>query len=160
MSLPSWLKNAMGSPDLAKQQASPFDVQASPFDVQAGPINSVAQGIGIAQPYNGDPAMIQAALNSYPGAFTQQYIPDTKAFGNPIEAVARRITDRLIEKMPVTAAIKVFSIEVRFNGTVGTVMVIFDAHRRNPTPGEPLTLHLTDDFPTDADISRILLAMP
>lgn len=153
MSLPSWLRNTMGSPNPQGDRGQ-----------------TLQQAVGIApqQPFNGDSARRYSVLNaiqqagmlSGPSLHGAEYVDDLKAFGSPSDAIVRRVTDRLIDKVPLTAAIKVHRIEVRFSGGEGRVLVIFDAHRRNPTPGEPLSLPLTDDFPTDADISRILLAMP
>ncbi len=147
MSLPSWLKNTMGSPELAKQQ--------SQLNCQGG----VVQVAAAQQPFNVDP-LRKSLYGSPTTGRIADYVPEAQAFGSPLDAIAVRITNRLIEKMPLTAAAKIYSLEVRFAGGAGEVWIVFDAHRRDAAPISPLPLPLTDDFPTDADISRILLAMP
>lgn len=160
MSLPSWLKNGMGSPN-------------PQGDLGSAASQALGQALCIApqQPLNGYPGGAQQMahdLAAQSAMITGQsiygplneYTHETRAVGNPLDAIAVRMTNRLIDKMPVTAAAKISRLEVRMSGGVGEVLVVFAELRRNPTQGGPLSLPMTDDFPTDADISRILLAMP
>ena len=149
MSLPSWLKNAMGSPNLAQQQASPLTPTT---------FGSLGQAIGVS-PYNGDPNQGAKLLHSttHTGTITT---PRYRARVQVAEVVSTVIIGKIVAALPPTAVIKIASVAITHaDGNTPEVEIVFFSHPELQAR-EPLTLPLTAEFPTDADISRILLAMP
>lgn len=158
MSLPSWLKNAMGSPDLARQQANQLGAQQSPF---ACPNVAVGQAIGVS-PFNGDPTLqVAAAKAMMQGQLTGDVTqPRYRARVQISEVVSTNIAEKLVAALPPTAAIKISSVAIVHNGGLDPQVEIVFFSSPDLQARDPLTLPLTADFPSDADISRILLAMP
>lgn len=144
----------MGSPNLAQQQ------QASP--VVPHPVGSIERATGVLS-YNGDPRgpawdylarahAMQGMTASVPPA-----PPRYQARTSVDEAVVRSIADKIVAALPPTAAIKIQGVTViHGGGEPPKVEVSFFGKDRHA----PFTLPLTDDFPSEADISLILLAMP
>lgn len=155
----------MGSPNLAQQQQAVPAVTSSMLNVEKAVSGSV---------YNGDLSGLQGAisdeqrrrmLDHLARAYGMQGMtasapPAPPRYGartSVQDALSRAITDKIVAAMPPTAAIKINSVLVIHGvGEPAKVVVTFCSGGLN----DVLTLTLTDDFPSEADISRILLAMP
>lgn len=152
MSLPSWLKRALNNP---------FETEIEPIPPYVPPAF---------------PAVVQEPFNGYPGGLPQLHrdllarqvamgVMNTGASPAPpryrartlaLDVLSTEIARKIISAMPPTAAVKIQGVTVVHGGGPPEVEVSFygrDGH-------EPFILPLTDEFPSDADISRILLAMP
>lgn len=91
------------------------------------------------------------ALNT--GATPQ---PRYRARTRTADAICQRLTKSIVEALPPTAAVRIEHVTLIIgDGATPEVEVTFWGRGSNT-----LTLPLTAEFPTDADISRILLAMP
>lgn len=156
MSLPSWLKNVMGSPN-------------PQGDFGQAATQTLGQALGIApqQPFNGYPGGLgqwsidQAVRQAQMGVMNTGTAPQPPRYRGRVavaERLASSIADKIVAELPPTAAIRIAHVEVVHGGDRGPEVLIEFAGR---ALGDGIfALPLTEDFPTDADISRILLAMP
>ena len=147
MSLPSWLKNTMGS-------------------LNSSRYNSITQTPTL---FNGD------SFDNYPGGRDQWVVdqlarqrsmlpvdtgtaPQAPRYQTRVSTpgiICERIALKIVEALPPTVAVKIESVALTdVHGAAPEVEVTFYGGKGT------LALPLTENFPTDADISRILLAMP